>query len=69
MSLSLAVKQLNNARREMEQELDGIKQAIKALGRGSTINVHRPKRHLSAAGREAISRAQRKRWKAAKKAA
>jgi hypothetical protein len=54
------IRRLEQARREQQRDLDQINRAIHLLkGRG----------HMSAAGRKAISRAQKARWAKRKKVA
>jgi len=69
-NLSDIVNQLETHRKQVQGELGRLDAALSAL-RGSsttkgsaTIRVasHRPRRHLSAAGRRAISLAQKARW-------
>lgn len=57
---------------KLQQQLEGLNSAIKALGGRNSSgaggngrksgNGRRKKRHMSAAGRRAISRAQKLRW-------
>ena len=48
---------------KLQQQLDGLNSAIKALGgRNSISNGRRRKRHVSAAARARMARAQRARW-------
>ena len=61
MSLQLVVQQLNEARRETQKELDGITQALNALG--SVKKPVQSTRILSRAARERIAKAQRERWR------
>jgi hypothetical protein len=75
LNLSAIVKQLEAQRKQVQSELGRLDAAIGALRGSSTSNgsgtiraaSHRPRRHLSAAGRRAISLAQKARW--AKRAA
>lgn len=47
----------------LQEQLDGIRAAAEALGRSATNGVNRTKkRMLSAAGREKISQAAKRRW-------
>jgi hypothetical protein len=74
-NLSAIMKQLEAQRKQVQGELGRLDAAIGALRGSSTSNgsgiirvaAHRPRRHLSAAGRRAISLAQKARW--AKRAA
>ena len=54
---------LNQAKKELEQNLDHVNKAISAL------NGDHKKRVMSAAGRKRIADAQRARWKKLRKAA
>ena len=75
LNLSSVVKQLEAQRKRVQSELGRLDAAIGALRGSSTSNgsgtirvaSQRPRRHLSAAGRRAISLAQKARW--AKRAA
>jgi hypothetical protein len=62
--LNQVVQQLQAKRRQTEQELEKIDQAIKVLTSlgGTSKTVVRRKHKMSAAGRAAISRAQKLRW-------
>ena len=51
---------------KLEQRLDSLNSAIKVFGGRNSVsygNGRKKKRHMSAAGRRAIARAQRLRWK------
>ena len=58
---------------KLQQKLDGLNSAIKALGGGNSVgrpNGRRKKRHVSAAARAKMAASQKARWakvKAAKK--
>ena len=75
LNLSAVVKQLEAQRKQVQGELGRLDAAIGDLRGSSTSNgsgmirvaSHRPRHHLSAAGRRAISLAQKARW--AKRAA
>jgi hypothetical protein len=71
MALKQAVRQLQNEQNRLQAELNGVTAALKALDglggngrrRGMGANGRRrARRKMSAAGRRAISRAQRARW-------
>jgi len=70
INLSAIVKQLEAQRKQVQRELGRLDAAIGALRGSSTSNgsgtirvtSQQPRRHLSAAGRRAISRAQKARW-------
>ena len=70
LNLSAIVKQLEAQRKQVQSELGRLDAAIGALRGSSTSNgsgtirvaSQRPHRHLSAAGRRAISLAQKARW-------
>ena len=56
---------LKNEASKLEQQLDGLNSAIKALGGRNSFgpgNGRRRKRHVSAAARARMARAQRARW-------
>lgn len=50
---------LHQARRRLEKELEGVQQALLALGHTKTQG---PRRQLSSAARKKIAQAQRARW-------
>ena len=57
---------LKNEASKLQQQLETVNSAIKALGGKNSVsrgNGRKKKRHMSAAGRRAIARAQRLRWK------
>ena len=64
---------LKNEASKLEQRLDSLNSAIKALGGKNSVsrpNGRRKKRHMSASARARIAKAQRARWakvRAAKK--
>jgi hypothetical protein len=63
-------KKLEKEISEIQQRLNGIRYAAKALGHSAAVEVKgAKKRVLSAAGRAAISRAAKKRWATVKKQA
>ena len=50
---------------KMQQKLDGLNSAIKALGGGNSVgrpNGRRKKRHVSAAARAKMAASQKARW-------
>ena len=65
MALELVVKQLREARRSAEEQLNGINAALAALGKKPVQSV---KRVLSADARKRIGAAQKARWAKYRKA-
>jgi hypothetical protein len=65
-NLATALNQLRAQRRQSQQQLETLDQAIAALDRlarnGSAGRSNHPKRTLSAAARRRISQAQKARW-------
>ena len=65
-NLATALNQLRAQRRQSQQQLETLDQAIAALDRlarnGSAGRRNHPKRTLSAAARKRISQAQKARW-------
>ena len=65
-NLATALNQLRAQRRQSQQQLETLDQAIAALDRlarnGSAVRRNHPKRTLSAAARKRISQAQKARW-------
>jgi hypothetical protein len=56
-------KKLEKQMSELQDKLNGVRSAAKALGHSATVEVKgAKKRVLSAAGRAAIAKAARKRW-------
>ena len=55
---------LKNEASKLQQQLETVNSAIKALGGGSNLggNGRRRKRHVSAAARAKMARSQRARW-------
>ena len=63
-------KKLEKQLKKVQQQLDGVRSAAKALGHTAAVDVKdAKKRVLSAAGRAAISKAAKKRWAKVKKQA
>jgi len=63
-------KKLEKQLKKVQQQLDGVRSAAKALGHTAAVEVKdAKKRVLSAAGRAAISKAAKKRWAKVKKQA
>jgi hypothetical protein len=63
-------KKLEKQLKKVQQQLDGVRSAAKALGHIAAVEVKdAKKRVLSAAGRAAISKAAKKRWAKVKKQA
>ena len=63
-------KRLEKQLKKVQQQLDGVRSAAKALGHTAAVEVKdAKKRVLSAAGRAAISKAAKKRWAKVKKQA
>jgi hypothetical protein len=63
-------KKLEKQLTKVQQQLDGVRSAAKALGHSAAVEAKgAKKRVLSAAGRAAISRAAKKRWAQVKKQA
>ena len=63
-------KKLEKQLKKVQQKLDGVRSAAKALGHTAAVEVKdAKKRVLSAAGRAAISKAAKKRWAKVKKQA
>jgi t-SNARE complex subunit (syntaxin) len=63
-------KKLEKQLKKVQQQLDGVRSAAKALGHTAAVEVKdAKKRALSAAGRAAISKAAKKRWAKVKKQA
>jgi hypothetical protein len=63
-------KKLEKQLKKVQQQLDGVRWAAKALGHTAAVEVKdAKKRMLSAAGRAAISKAAKKRWAKVKKQA
>jgi hypothetical protein len=63
-------KKLEKQMSKLQHELNGIRSAAKALGHTAVVEVKgAKKRVLSAAGRDAISKAAKKRWAKVKKQA
>lgn len=66
------VSALKTEASKLQQKLDGLNSAIKALGGGNSVgrpNGRRKKRHFSAASKAKMAASQRARWKALKAAA
>jgi hypothetical protein len=64
-SLNTAIRNLRAEEQNLERNLERVRDAISALsglGKGSKRGGAGRQRRLSAAGREAIARAARKRW-------
>ena len=63
-------KKLEKQLKKVQQQLDRVRSAAKALGHTAAVEVKdAKKRVLSAAGRAAISKAAKKRWAKVKKQA
>lgn len=71
MALTQAVKQLQKEQKRLQTQLEQVDNALQALNslagngrrRGRSANGRRkPRRHMSAAGRARIAKAQRARW-------
>ena len=71
-SVDSAIQELKNEEKTLQQEINTVQKIIGELtqllqsskpgGRAPAAASKRPKRRLSAAGREAISKAAKKRW-------